>query len=338
MTTPASPEARSALNHWLQGHAAGWSQLGAQLDGLQGSGKLSVPEVVNAANAYRRVGRDLSLARLLNAPASTTRYLTMLYAGLHQALTRPASRPLRDLRTTFKRDVPASFAALRGRIFWIAVLFFGVALAGWSLVRSYPDLVGLVASREMIEGVEQGRLWTDGLLNIVPSAALSARIFTNNIVVALTACCIGALYGLGTIYLVSVNGFMLGAMFAFTGQHGMAGRLFEFIVAHGPVELFAVFVSGAVGVSLGEALIRPGQLSRRRAFEAAARNSASIMLVCIAFLVGAGLIEGYVSPEPMFPLPARIVIGVCYLTLFLIVLTGAAARPAAITRGAPRGP
>jgi hypothetical protein len=50
------------------------------------------------------------------------------------------------------------------------------------------------------------------------------------------------------------------------------------------------------------------------------------MLVCIVFLIGAGVIEGFVSPDESFPLATRAVIGVCYMFLFVSVLTGAAWR------------
>lgn len=333
-STPASTSARSALNDWLRARVAGWAALGTQVERLQGRGKLPVAEALDVAIEYRRVGRDLSLAQHMGAPPSTTRYLAELYAGLHQALTRPTSRPLQDLRTLLRDDVPAAMQDLRPRIFWVTMLFLASALAGWILIALNPQLISLIASQGMIDDVETGKLWTDGLLSITPPAILSASIFTNNIAVALTACCVGALYGLGTFYMIAFNGFMLGAMFSFVGQHHMATRLFEFVVAHGIVELSTICVSGAVGVSLGEALIRPGIQSRRRAFEAAARRAGGVMLVCVVFLVGAGVIEGYISPNPVFPLPARIVIGTAYMFLFVAVISGAAWRRAPATGGA----
>jgi hypothetical protein len=50
------------------------------------------------------------------------------------------------------------------------------------------------------------------------------------------------------------------------------------------------------------------------------------MLVCLVFLVGAGLIEGFVSPNPTFTLAARAVIGTCYMVIFVAVLSGGALR------------
>ena len=322
---------RRALNDWLGSRVSAWAALDRRVQQLQRGGTVNVDEALQAASDYRRIGRDLALAQQLSAPPSTTSFLARQYAGLHQVLTRPASRPWQDLRVLLQQAVPAAMVQLRPRILWIAVLLLGTAAIGWLLVTLNPALAGLVASRAMIDEVENGRLWTDGLLNLVPPAVLSAQIFTNNILVAISACCIGALYGLGTFYMIGINGFMLGAAFAFTRQHGLDGRLFEFIVAHGIVELSVIVIAGAAGLSLGEALIRPGRLTRRAAFEGAVRQAAAVMLVCIAFLIGAGVIEGFVSPDESFPLAARGVIGVCYMVLFVSVLTGAAWRRPAIS-------
>ena len=62
------------------------------------------------------------------------------------------------------------------------------------------------------------------MLNVVPSSVLSLQILTNNIVVSLFAYCAGFLFGLGTFYILGLNGLMLGAVFAFTGQHGTGRR------------------------------------------------------------------------------------------------------------------
>ena len=49
--------------------------------------------------------------------------------------------------------------------------------------------------------------------------------------------------------------------------------------------------------------------------------TAALLLVAIPFLVGAGLIEGYISPNVAFPLSARLVIGLGYGLVFWLVLT-----------------
>jgi uncharacterized membrane protein SpoIIM required for sporulation len=332
-TDPTSERTRAALSTWLRGRAEDWNQLDQRIARMQRNEKLAVSEAVDAAADYRRVGRDLSLAQQLNAPPSTTGFLARQYASLHQVLTRPVNRPWHDFVALWRAAPPAA-AQLRVRIFWVALLFASTAFGGWLIVTLNPGLIGLFASPEMISGTESGRLWTDGLFNVVPPAMLSIQIFTNNILVSLFACCLGVLYGLGTVYIIGMNGFMIGAGFGFTRLYQLDGRLFEFVVAHGIVELSVIAISGAVGISLGEALFRPGNLTRRAAFEAAVRQSASVMLVCVVFLVGAGVIEGFVSPNPGFSLPARIAIGVGYMILFVGALTGAGPRLRELIRDA----
>ena len=46
-----------------------------------------------------------------------------------------------------------------------------------------------------------------------------------------------------------------------------------------------------------------------------------LIVVCVVFLVGAGLIEGYISPDNRFPLSMRLGIGLAYWLLFALVLT-----------------
>jgi uncharacterized membrane protein SpoIIM required for sporulation len=245
---------------------------------------------------------------------------------LHRTLFRSPSNLRRDLKLLFVRDAAEIAKSLRWQILWITALFFASASAGAWLIGRYPELVGLFASEAMIEQVQAGQLWTDGLLNVTPSSLLAVQIFTNNIVVALFALVVGVFYGLGTIYIIGMNGLMLGSVFSYTAQHGLAGRLFEFVAAHGFVELSVIMVAGAAGASLGEALARPGSATRAHAFQRATMRGARLMVVCIVFLIGAGLIEGYVSPNPEYPLAARLAIGIGYLVLFVIVLCGALER------------
>jgi uncharacterized membrane protein SpoIIM required for sporulation len=146
----------------------------------------------------------------------------------------------------------------------------------------------------------------------VPSSVLSLQILTNNIVVSLFAYCAGFVFGLGTLYILGLNGLMLGAVFAFTGQHGLDGALFRFIVPHGCVELSVMCLSGAAGAAVGEALIRPAHGDRMKSFQVAALRSGKLLIACALLLVGSGIIEGYLSPRAGIPLWVRLTVGIGY--------------------------
>src|SRR6185437_13275848 len=110
---------------------------------------------------------------------------------------------------------------------------------------------------------------------------------------------------------------MLGAVFAFTSLHGLGDDLFGFVVAHGCVEISVMCLSGAAGAAVGEALIRPGAATRAESFRLAAMRSGKVILACVLLLIGAGLLEGYISPNPDVPLWTRIAIGVAYWILMI---------------------
>ncbi len=306
---------------WLT-RANFWRDAQARLDALRAARRVEAAEAGRIADDYRALASDLATSRRI-APQSRTRdYLEALYSRAHGELHRGAVHPGYAFWSLLRDQLPQTVHELRAHIAWVAALFLLSAGAGWWLIATYPELARLFASQEMITTVERGQLWTDGLLNVTPSSVLSVQILTNNIVVSLFAYCAGFLFGLGTLYIIGVNGLMLGSVFAFTAANGLDGRLFEFIVAHGIVELSCICLSGAAGAAVGESLIRPGAVRRRDAFAAAARRTLPLLVAIVLLLLGCGFIEGYVSPNPDMPLAARIVIGVGYFLFMVALLRG----------------
>ena len=310
------------LGHWLEQRTAQWQQIHQRLRQQSGRRDLDVDEAMSLVVQYRNLARDLSLAKSVLPNSQLAVLLQSLFLTAHETIYRRPFFLKQQLSDLFRMDIPRIASEMRGVIIATYVLFIVSGFCGWLLVFSYPSLASLFASEEMINMVQGGKLWTENLLNIMPSSLLSASIMTNNIVVAITAFVLGAFYGLGTIYIISLNGLMLGGIFAFTNEYGMADELFRFVIAHGVVELSVICLAGAAGVGLGEALIRPGRQSRGKAFQAAVQKGGKLLVLCVVFLVGAGLIEGYVSPDDSYPLYSRVTIGLGYGALLYAVITG----------------
>jgi uncharacterized membrane protein SpoIIM required for sporulation/uncharacterized RDD family membrane protein YckC len=279
-------------------------------------------DAAGLADDYRMLAHDVARARQRIPDSLEREALEATYAQAHSALYRTAWHPWYAGLHLFRDDIPAVVSWLRPHIIWATTLFILTVAAGYAMVRTYPDLIALFASPELIASVERGQLWTEGLLNVVPSSVLSLQILTNNIVVSLFAYCAGFLFGLGTCYILGLNGLMLGAVFAFTGLHALDDDLFRFVVAHGCVEISVMCLSGAAGAAVGEALIRPGAATRAESFQQAALRSGKLILACVLLLVGSGLIEGYISPSPKFSLTTRVSIGVAYWLFMIALLNG----------------
>lgn len=312
----------AALRRALLEHADLWRAARARLARLAAGRTGDVQEALRALEDYRLLARDLATARRLLPHSRAREYLEAVYAEAHHFVHRRAVHPVHAAWSLFRDQIPEVVGRLRLHIFWTALLFLLSMFAGGWLVSTAPDLVALFASPEMIATVERGELWTDDLLNVVPSSVLSIQLLTNNIIVSLFAFCAGFLFGLGTFYIVGLNGFMLGGIFAFTAHHGLERRLFEFVVAHGIVELSCLVLAGAAGAAVGEALVRPGEVSRARAFSEAARGSGRLLVAIAVLLLGCGFIEGYVSPDPDVPLATRLIVGVGYFLFMIALLRG----------------
>jgi uncharacterized membrane protein SpoIIM required for sporulation/uncharacterized RDD family membrane protein YckC len=306
------------------GSTGDWREVRQRAVSLSRRRGSDVADALAVVDDYKRAAHEVVAARKSPDPKvmQSAEYLDAVYSDLHDTIHRPARRAHLVLLSLMRDRVPAAMYAMRMHVLAVTLLFITSAVTGAWLVFTYPDLIAMFADPKLIATVERGELWTDGVLNVTPSAVMSMELLTNNIVVSFFAFCSGIIFGLGTFYLMGLNGLSLGAFFAFTGQHELAGRLFDFVVAHGCVELSCICIAGAAGSYLGEALIRPGAQSRSEAFRAAAGEGIRVLAVVTLLLVICGFIEGYVSPDPEVPRWARVTIGVGYWLFMVSLLRG----------------
>lgn len=313
---------QTTLRMWLERRINRWQQFADAVKKKSDNPDQPFDNVTGLVRDFRALAGDLSLARSVMPGSRLTKQLEILFTQANELIYRQPNSIWRDVVNIHREQIGAIVWRMRRVIAVTVLLFIICGLVGAVMITAEPELVGLFASEQMIEHVHRGELWTDGLLNIMPSAVLSISIISNNIMVTLFAFVLGALLGLGTLYIIGLNGLMLGGIFAYTAKFDLAERLLGFIVAHGIVELSVICLAGAAGVGLGEALVRPGKCRRIEAFEREVAKAGKLLVVCIPFLIGAGIIEGYISPNDDYGLMSRLVIGLCYEILFISVLSG----------------
>ena len=125
----------------------------------------------------------------------------------------------------------------------------------------------------------------------------TAVIMTNNIIVAINAFALGIFAGLGTIYIMLMNGLMLGGLFGYL--HTVGGDMlvaYALVLPHGVLELFAIFICGGCGLMLGKGLLIPGDYTRRHSITLYAKKAAVLMPGVVTMLVIAAIIEGFFTP------------------------------------------
>ena len=94
-----------------------------------------------------------------------------------------------------------------------------------------------------------------------------------------------------------LKGVLFGVITGLSTARATATLASNWITAHGVLELSCIVVAGAAGMRMGWALVVPGHRRRGAALAAEARAAAEIVLGTTAWLVVAGLLEGFVTPE-----------------------------------------
>ena len=162
--------------------------------------------------------------------------------------------------------------------------------------------------------VEEGKVWFDSILAVRPLA--SSMIMTNNISVSFLAFAFGMTFGLGTLYLMVFNGLMLGALAGLCHTRNLDIAFWSFVLPHGVIELTAIFMAGGAGFLLATALLAPGDLPRKQALMARARQAGRLALGCVPLLVVAGFVEGFFSPA-LIPAGVKFTVAGILLALLL---------------------
>jgi uncharacterized membrane protein SpoIIM required for sporulation len=266
---------------------------------------------------YRQVLHDHALAASRFPGTAAARRLQSLALEGTRALTGEGRERRRGVVHFFARTFPAAFQRQLGGTGIVLALFLGAALWGLVLAALRPDLGLLFLGPQAVQGLEEGKLWTDSLVTTVPPAISSSGIATNNISVALVAWGGGVLAGLIPFYLVLLNGLMLGVVLGVTLHYSMAGALLEFIAAHGLLEITLILVTAAAGLAVGRALVAAGDQPRALAVRNASRDALAVLLGCVPWFVLLALVEVFVSPSPELPAGAKLMVGVALESGFL---------------------
>jgi uncharacterized membrane protein SpoIIM required for sporulation len=187
-----------------------------------------------------------------------------------------------------------------------------------------PGFQRFMLGGHMMDTIERREMWTHGIVTIKPLA--SSAILTNNLSVAFAAFAMGVTAGLGTAWMMVLNGLLIGVVGTACFRAGLSLSLWSFVAPHGSLELPAIFIAGGAGLILGRGLLDPGTLPRREALAQSGSRAIRLLLGVIPMLIIAGAIEGFISPVALPPAP-KFVIGAALLVLLALYLTRAGRLP-----------
>lgn len=282
---------------FLQSRQMSWQQLDQLLQRAQGGSRHLTPEEIETlGRLYRAAVSDLALAQRDFPQHDVTRYLNQLVGRGHSLLYRGNLFSTRDLRTFFTHTMPQTWRAAWRYVLVAMVLLFGPALLGGVLTASDPARAAVVLPAGLeatVYAIENHEPWFYFEGGDQPAAA--SFITSNNIRVSVLAFAGGMLAGLLTIYVLVLNGLMLGGLLGLAVYHQFYDLL-HFVIGHGVIELSVITFAGASGLMFGWAILHPGPFSRADALRQAGRRALIVLLLSALWLIVAGAIEGFISP------------------------------------------
>ena len=251
------------------------------------------PDKLN--DLFVQITDDLSFSRTFYPNRSVRVYLNGLAQRIFSIIYKKRKAKQYRLITFWTEELPLLFYRAR-RDFLIALLVFGFAfLIGLVSSRMDPEFAEIILGNDYIEMTKENIASGDPMAVYKQKGRFdsSLAITVNNLWVAFLTFIIGAIYGVGTIAILIRNGVMVGAFQYFFIERGLFWESFLTIWIHGTLEISAIIIAGAAGLTMGRGLAFPGTFSRLRSFQQSAKRGLKILIGIAPIFIIAGFIEGF---------------------------------------------
>lgn len=306
-----------------------WLAFERQLAALEGIGKKDPDSCDDFPENYRKICQLAAVAKQRKYSPSIIERLNDQARRGHQHLYVNRSRMWRSFADFFAWQLPVTIRK-HAKLFWLAsLLFYGPLILTALFTYFEPDTVYHFFSRYEVLSFESmydpsndriGRERDDG-----DDMLMFGHYVNNNTSIGFRTFAGGALGGIGALIIVVFNGVYIGAVAGHLTQVGYSETFYPFVIAHGSFELTAIVFSAMAGFLLGRSIYKPGQLSRKAAFLAAAKESMPIVFGAFAFFFIAAIIEAFWSSKSHLDIYLRLGVG-AVLWVFVIGYLGFAGK------------
>lgn len=281
---------------WLAKRKPHWALLTELLEraAKHGVTALSHRELQELGLLYRQTAGDLAAVR--EDPKSQTLhlYLNQLLGRAHNLIYMGRRSNPGGITRFYARVYPQIFRRTFAYTLTAFIVFLAGTVVGFLATLGDASFSRFLLGPRMSDTIEQRKMWTDSILTV--KARASSEIMTNNLSVAIAMFAFGITAGLGTCYLLALNGLLFGVILAACWQAGMLSKILAFVAGHGVLELPAIFIAGGAGLLIARGLLFPGLLPRRDSLAEAGGQAIRLMLGTIPMLFVAGIVEAFVSP------------------------------------------
>jgi uncharacterized membrane protein SpoIIM required for sporulation len=269
---------------------------------------------------YRRICQGLALASDRHYSPELVDRLNQLALRGHHALYRNRRRQSQRVLEFVIADFPRLVRQEWRLVAAAALLFFGPLLGLIAVLQAFPEFVHYLLAPEQIANFHamydpaNRRL---GTREADSSLMMFGFYIWNNVRIGFQTFAGGLAAGVGSIWFLGANGIVIGAVAGYLTQIGYTETFWSFVAGHSSLELLAIVLAGAAGLRLGQAVIAPGNVSRKAALVAAARPAVRLMYGAALMFFAAAFVEAFWSPLTEIPFRFKITAGVAGWLLLL---------------------
>src|SRR5690348_14262652 len=215
---------------WLEKRKPHWDRLEKIVgqSGVSGLRPLTFRELQEFGLLYRQVAADLATVREDPASARLAAYLNQLMGRAHNLIYMGRRAKPAGIGRFYTTTFPQVFRSTFNYTLAAFVIFMAGAVAGFLACLGDPSFQRFFLGGPMNDTIERHKMWTESIVTMRPLA--SSAIMTNNITVACSTFAMGITAGIGTVYMMLMNGLMLGVISAACWQAGMGQSLAEFVM------------------------------------------------------------------------------------------------------------
>ena len=297
----------------LDAYAAAHGHEWTELEALARRRRLTGPEADELVRLYQSGAAELSALQTATGPSVVADRLSLTLSRARLRFTGAGRNLASQVPAFFVAQLPA--ALWRVRWLSIAVLLVTVVVATSFAVwaAGSPAVLASFGSEEF-----RRQFATEDFVDYYSESAPSSftgQVWTNNAFIA-AQCVAFGITGVWVPYVVLNNAMNVGISAGLMAEQGRLEYFFLYILPHGQLELYSIFVAGGAGLMIFWSWVAPGARTRGQALAQDGRALITVAVGLMLALLVSGVIEGFVTRQA-WPWPIKIGIGTVALAGFL---------------------
>lgn len=283
-----------------------WREYDSQMQLLESRKKSAEIDVTKVPKMIRERCQELSIARHRMYGEAVSEYLNQQVIRGHKVLARSSGGFVEKTLHFFAQEFPQAMRR-EWRLHILCWLFFLIPLFGmWASIYYDLDWVRSILGSDGMAGMDAmyGK-GEEANLDVRDETGANFMMFGhyvhNNIGIDFQIIAGGILAGVGSLFILLMNGLGIGGAMAYVIEYGDPVKFFTFVSGHAPYELTGMVVAGMAGMRIGLGLLNPGRMSRGRALLESGKKGLPLVYGAFILTLLAACVEGFWSAHSFAP-------------------------------------